>query len=718
MVEASRISGNINNAITATFIALIPKKDRSESFSDFRPIALCNILFKIISKIIGERLKLVLSLHISSHQQAFLKDRNILDAVAMTQECLFSVISKNIDAAILKIDLAKAYDCVDWGFIRILLAKIGLRMQSINWIMACVENVSYVVLVNGIPSSFFKAERGLRQGCPLSPLLFILVMDTLSLQISHAVSGSRIKPVRICRGISLSHNFFVDDVLLTAMLCKESWQCLYGILCKFQSATGLVINKLKSILYFKDPGDATAIWIADLFGISNVPIQNGLKYLGFPLKAKGYGLRDWQWIVDRFYKQIVVWEARFLSLAGRFILVQSVLSQLPVYWSHLFLIPGSIINRLISIAGHFLWGGKAQQSKINLVKMDSIARPRKYGGWGLINLKLFGKALLCKTLFRGIYGTGSWSMMIQNRYLKGRSLEFWYRRGTLGIKTGSAIWNSFRKIFLFSIQNLRWRMFSGANIFIGIDPMVSDTQNLIPADLSLFLQSKGIFTWDKLIKQWSLSSPVWKVAEELPLSHHYSQIWHRVVQALLHKEVKRSGNQDILVWGTTNSCLSIRVKDIYSSLIEDSFQVSAGLFPLTMWKVNCPLKCILFSWLVFNNRNLTWEALQRRGWQGPSRCVFCLSDLETNAHMFFQCLQTQHLWYDLSLSFSFSHNVFASIQEGFCWWSIQNIELRSIFSSVIWHIWIWRNNFIFWGLRPPFSSILMSLSDPLAPHVL
>jgi len=187
MVDASRMSGNINSALTATFIALIPKKDLPESFTEFRPIALCNILFKIISKIIAERMKMVLNSFITRDQHAFLKDRNILDAVASTQECLFSVLMKNTDAAILKIDLEKAYDCLDWGFLRILLEKIGLRAHGINWGMACVENVKYSVIINGSPSSFFQAERGLRQGCPLSPLLFILVMNALSTQINKAL---------------------------------------------------------------------------------------------------------------------------------------------------------------------------------------------------------------------------------------------------------------------------------------------------------------------------------------------------------------------------------------------------------------------------------------------------------------------------------------------------------------------------------------------------
>eukprot|EP00253_Pinus_taeda_P006854 PITA_06854 len=301
MVEASRMSGNIHFALSSTFIALIPKKQRTDSFQDYKPIALCNTLFKIISKIIAERMKPVLNLFITRDQHAFLKDRNIWDAVALTQECLFSLLSNNIKAAILKIDLKKAYDCVDWGFLRILLAKIGLKSKGIEWIMACVENVNYSVIINGIPSPFFIVERGLRQGCPLSPLLFILVMNSLSLQLNKAASAQRYRPVKICKDIFLSHNLFVDDILIFAMLCKASWSCLHSILQKFQSASGIYINKEKSKLYHNETNMELVLWIASLFGIGAASIGNGIKYLGFSLKAKENKKGDWSfgfWIVS------------------------------------------------------------------------------------------------------------------------------------------------------------------------------------------------------------------------------------------------------------------------------------------------------------------------------------------------------------------------------------------------------------------------------------
>ena len=133
----------------------------------------------------------------------------------------------------MKINIQKAYDVLDWGYLQSLLAKIGLEQGLIRWIMACYENVNYVVLINGFPSPFFQAERGLRQGCPLSPLLFILAINTLSLHINHAVKLKRYAPIRICKNISISHNLFVDDVILFAMLTKVTWICIKSILDRF-----------------------------------------------------------------------------------------------------------------------------------------------------------------------------------------------------------------------------------------------------------------------------------------------------------------------------------------------------------------------------------------------------------------------------------------------------------------------------------------------------
>lgn len=166
---------------------------------------------------------------------------------------------------------------------------------------------------------------------------------------------------------------------------------------------------------------------------------------------------DWSWLLDWFYSKISEWEARVLSLAGPYILVHAVLSQLVIYWAHLFFIPAPIINKMKSYAANFPWGGKSCQTKILLVKMKSLTIPKKLGRWGLLDMRLMGNALLCKTLLHRIYGNGPWSIFIKRKYLKGKNIAFWYRRNSMGIKKGSAIWQSLRKNLPFIMKNFRFR---------------------------------------------------------------------------------------------------------------------------------------------------------------------------------------------------------------------------------------------------------------------
>lgn len=165
----------------------------------------------------------------------------------------------------------------------------------------------------------------------MSPLLFTLVMDSLRLHIKRAIIDKACKPLVISGNISFSHNLFIDNILIVAMLCHASWDCLYSILGKFQKATGLCINGDKSSFYMKDIHSEMAAYLSNLFNIQVSPLHEGPKYLGFHLKPVGYSSAYWSWIHERFIKMIAGWEFKSLSLAGRFILTQTVLVQLLVY---------------------------------------------------------------------------------------------------------------------------------------------------------------------------------------------------------------------------------------------------------------------------------------------------------------------------------------------------------------------------------------------------
>ena len=162
VVDQSRDEGRVTGALNATFITLIPKCDKPTSFSNFRPIYLCNLVYKVISKLVAIRLKVVLEKTISRYQFGFLHDRQIIEPVDIVQEALHSIKTENQQVLVLKLDLVKAFDRVNWSFLRLVLLQIGIPGNFVSWIMGCVESTNFDVLINGTPSFFFPVSRGIR----------------------------------------------------------------------------------------------------------------------------------------------------------------------------------------------------------------------------------------------------------------------------------------------------------------------------------------------------------------------------------------------------------------------------------------------------------------------------------------------------------------------------------------------------------------------------
>jgi hypothetical protein len=182
---------------------------------------------------------------------------------------------------ILKIDLSKSYDRVDWSYIWLLLTHIGFEVPFIKWVMDCITSVSFEILINGVASPFFISERGLRQGCPMSPLLFLLVVEGLRKAIENVIRLGDFQGIQVTPGMRITHLFFMDNILIFCNGRVGDAKILAEIISLFHSTTGMQINVQKSILIISDMEREEVATYRRLFPCSIQYISESLKYLGY-----------------------------------------------------------------------------------------------------------------------------------------------------------------------------------------------------------------------------------------------------------------------------------------------------------------------------------------------------------------------------------------------------------------------------------------------------
>jgi hypothetical protein len=246
-------SNHMSIEMNKTHIALIPKNSNPSNVTHFRPISLCNVIYKIISKVLANRMKAVLPHVISPNQSAFIPGRLITDNILAAYETLHTMHTSmwsRVGFMGIKLDMSKAYDRVEWGFLEEVMKKMGFPERWIAWVMECVRSVSYSILVNGQPVGNIKPRRGLRQGDPISPYLFLMCAEALSSMLSQAENNGVITGVPTSkRGPKITHLFFADDSLLFCKANSVEWRRLTKILDKYEAASGQKLNKDKTSIF-------------------------------------------------------------------------------------------------------------------------------------------------------------------------------------------------------------------------------------------------------------------------------------------------------------------------------------------------------------------------------------------------------------------------------------------------------------------------------------
>ncbi|OMO51807.1 reverse transcriptase [Corchorus capsularis] len=571
LVQDAFRTGSFNVNLNQTLIVLIPNVGNPEYVKQFRPISLCTVAYKLIIKVLVNRLRPLLGDLIGPLQSSFIHGRQAANNIFIAQEMIHTIKkskSKNGLMAI-KIDLENAYD---------------------RLIMFCVENASMSVLWNGEKTEFFQPGRGLRQGDPISPYLFVLCMERLGHLILHEVQNGSWKPIVMGRGgPSISHLFFADDLFLFGRATEQQANVIRQVLDAFCDASGAKVSLDKFKLYIPPQG------------------------LGGMLKKVVKG--TFRELVDKVSNRLNGWKCKFLSLAGRATLVSSVTSSIPTYSMLTTKIPQGVIAKLDCLNRRFLWGGSEDRRTINLVRWEEVCKPKIFGGLGLRSMEFHNRVLLQKTAWRFLMEPDSlWVRLLKSKYAIPDDVVSFVKTNV-----SKPLWSySWRGLFgalSELIRGLKWRIDSGSNVCFWTDvwlekPIVTSFAVVPPyvnneARVSDFIDGDGQWNSDLIFAQLPLDTAMQVIGYPLPR-----------VMAL----------EDSHVWASTANG-KFTTPSAYMNLLQE-VGINLSGYLTWLWKLNIPSRWIFFLWLAWRGRLVTNGLRFNWGMAASASCVLCGAPVE------------------------------------------------------------------------------------------
>jgi len=401
-ISRSLLTGTLSISQRQGIISLIPKAGKDNNYlKNWRPISLLNQDYKLIARILAERCKTHLDKLISQDQNGFVPGRyiglNIHRIINLIELCK----TGDINGVLLNIDFEKAFDCIEWDFVYSALRAFGFPEIYIDWVKTLYNNITACVINNGKFTCFFNLQRGVRQGCPLSPYLFVLSAELLSLFIKQKSGIEGI--IHGDQNYLISQ--FADDTSLAVIGNIHNIKRCFEVLSEFEKVSGLKVNVSKT--------EALGL------GIFNTPICTDLKIKWVIDSTRVLGIHiatdkatllavNFKDILDKVQARLNGWKKRKLSILGKINIIKCLGVSQIIYLLTMLPSPDpSLLKKLEQILFEFIWNGKNDR-----IKRSTLINDLDLGGINMININCLNKALKISWVKRLATQAGTWCSLI------------------------------------------------------------------------------------------------------------------------------------------------------------------------------------------------------------------------------------------------------------------------------------------------------------------
>ncbi|GJV35623.1 RNA-directed DNA polymerase, eukaryota [Tanacetum coccineum] len=625
------ITGTFPKGCNSSFIMLIPKVSNATLVIDFRPISLIGCQYKIIGKILANRLSMVIDSCISPEQSAFIKGRNILDGPLILNEVMAWYRKRKKPLMIFKVDFKKKFVSLRWDFLDLIMRKLGFEIKWHSWIKGCLINARSSIWVNGSPSNEFEISRGLRLGDPLSPFLFILAMEGLHALICKALNkGIYVGPNIGNDILFISHLIYADDVIFTGEWSRNNAHNLLCILRCFYLVSDLKINVHKSNIFGICVFEEDAFVMANVIGCGAVKLP--FKYLGVPMGCNMSLCSNWENIIHKFQSKLSNWKAPLLLLGG----------------------------------------GEIGEKEMTWVSWRKCLAINKSGGFGIGSIFALNAGLLFKWVWRFLHKpTNLWVRLIKVLYgHNGGIFDAPTYQSTFSPWCGllSLVKSHIQKGMDLLSLCVR-KIGNGVNTRLWEDTWHGIQRLKYKFPLIFMLDNdKGYYVANRLsLLDWSSI-----LRRNLRGGIESSQF---LDLKILIGNVELSSQHDSWQW-TLDVSKGFSVASIHSLI--DSHTHDVGSLA-TRWNRGIPIEVNIFLWRLSLNKLPSRVNLDRKGIDVDSLlCLIFHEDVETVNHIFFSCEMAKDLWSLLARSWELDIPYYANITEWFSWLDSLSITLYAL----------------------------------------